>query len=334
MFQTADTLSLNAFYIAADDWTQRDGRTWGIGKRYGAFRDAMEFVTNFLEISPNRCFYEIIRNSRPCKAYLDLEADAGAMSEQEGEEMCAAVNREWKRRVTSRWPTVIEQCKQSLGHMILNGSRMTDKGLKISYHIIYPWLVFPCNTTTLRDEVGSMSEMPQFHYSLASGERKSFIDPGVYTSNRQFRLLLCNKLSDRSRTALRLSQHPTLSLFLRSCITHIGNNVGLVPHDDIPRMLRSKHSGNKRGASGGNNTGLSALTTSDPLGRFLHQLLQKQGQPKGILTQPTDHWKRLNFDGVYPLVNRAHVILLASGGLPRQSTRVMEHGCQLLAKEK
>jgi len=92
MFQTADTLSLNAFYIAADDWTQRDGRTWGIGKRYGAFRDAMEFVTNFLEISPNRCFYEIIRNSRPCKAYLDLEADAGAMSEQEGEEMCAAVN--------------------------------------------------------------------------------------------------------------------------------------------------------------------------------------------------------------------------------------------------
>jgi hypothetical protein len=136
----------------------------------------MEFVTNFLEISPNRCFYEIIRNSRPCKAYLDLEADAGAMSEQEGEEMCAAVNREWKRRVTNRWPTVVEQCKQSLGHMILNGSRMTDKGLKISYHIIYPWLVFPCNTTTLRDEVGSMSEMPQFHYSLASGERKSFID--------------------------------------------------------------------------------------------------------------------------------------------------------------
>jgi hypothetical protein len=148
----------------------------------------------------------------------------------------------------------------------------------------------------------------------------------VYTSNRQFRLLLCNKLSDRSQTALRLSQHPTLSLFLRSCITHIGNNVGLVPHDDIPRMLRSKHYGNKKGESGGNSTGLSVLTTSDPLGHFLHQLLQKQGQLKGILT-PTN-------GSLYPLVNRAHVILLASGGPPRQSTRVMEHGCQLLAKEK
>jgi hypothetical protein len=48
MFQTADNLSFNAFYTAADDWTQTDGRTWGIGKRYGAFCNATEFVTNFL----------------------------------------------------------------------------------------------------------------------------------------------------------------------------------------------------------------------------------------------------------------------------------------------
>jgi hypothetical protein len=101
------------------------------------------------------------------------------MSEQEGEEMCAAVNREWKWQVASRWPAVVEQCKQNLGHMIFNGSRMTDKG-----QLPYPWLIFPCNTMALRDEVGSMSEMPQFHYTMANGERKSFIDPGVYTSNR------------------------------------------------------------------------------------------------------------------------------------------------------
>ena len=56
---------------------------------------------------------------------------------------------------------------------------------------------------------------------------------------------------------------------------------------------------------------------------------QKESSP-----QPMDRWKKLNFDGVYPLVNRAHVILLASGGPPRQSTRVMEHGCQLLTKKK
>ncbi len=81
---------------------------------------------------------------------------------------------EWKRRVWNRWPmpVVEEQCAYSLGHMILRGSRMTGDGLKISYHIIYPWLVFPCNTTMLHDEVGTMSEMPQFQCITATGVRK------------------------------------------------------------------------------------------------------------------------------------------------------------------
>ncbi len=95
--------------------------------------------------------------------------------------------------------------------MILCGSRRTADGLKISYHIIFSWLVFPCNTTMLHDEVGTMSEMPQFHYSTADGGRKPFIDLGVYTSNRQFRMLLCNKLSDRSQIALTLSCPPSTS---------------------------------------------------------------------------------------------------------------------------
>ncbi len=51
MFQIADNLSSNACYIAADDWTQRDWSTWGIGKRYGAFSNATDVVTNFQEIS-------------------------------------------------------------------------------------------------------------------------------------------------------------------------------------------------------------------------------------------------------------------------------------------
>ncbi len=233
----------------------------------------------------------------PLYSTIDLEADAGAISEQEGEAMCAAVNRKWNWRVASRWPAVFEKCKQSLGHMILNNSRVTDKGLKISYPIIYPWLIFPCNTMALRDEVGSMSEMPQFHYSMANGERRSFIDPVVYTSNRQFRLLLCNKLSDALQTVLRLQQHLSITLFLRSCITHwhIGNNVGLVPHNNIQRVLRGKPSRKKRGEPCRNSTGLSALAASDPLGRFLHQLPQEQGQPKGTLTPTSGSLREIKF---------------------------------------
>ena len=81
MFQFADNITQSALYIAADDWTRKAGKEWSVGKRFGAFNSAAEFVTNFLEISSNRCFYEIIRKDRPCKAYFDLEAEAGAMKD-------------------------------------------------------------------------------------------------------------------------------------------------------------------------------------------------------------------------------------------------------------
>ena len=67
-----------------------------------------------------------------------------------------AVIREWKARVERRWPEVGIRSARRFTHMILRGSRMTATGLKISYHVIYPFLVFPCNTTMLQDELGSM----------------------------------------------------------------------------------------------------------------------------------------------------------------------------------
>jgi hypothetical protein len=60
--------------------------------------------------------------------------------------------------------------------MILRGSRRTNKGLKISYYIVFPWLVFPCNTTVLHDEVGAMSELLQIQYTTAEGGWKLYID--------------------------------------------------------------------------------------------------------------------------------------------------------------
>ena len=114
------------------------------------------------------------------------------MTEKDGRVMRDAVIREWRTRVERRWPADGEQSSRRFTHMILRGSRMTSAGLKISYHVIYPFLVFPSNTTMLHDEVGSMSVVPHFQYrSSKTGELKSFIDPGVYTNNRQFRLLLC-----------------------------------------------------------------------------------------------------------------------------------------------
>ena len=102
-----------------------------------------------------------MRKDRPCKAYLDHKADAGTLTEQEGKTLCDAVIQEWKRRIIGRWPTVVEQCAQSLGYMTLRGSRVTSDGLKTSYHVMFPWLVFPlaCSTTMLHDEAGLMSRI-------------------------------------------------------------------------------------------------------------------------------------------------------------------------------
>jgi hypothetical protein len=242
MFKIADSISQDAFYIAADDWTRQEGESWQAGKRYGAFKSVTEFVTSMLEISTNRCFYEIIRENRPCKAYMDLEADAGAMTAEEGKAMCEAVIREWNQRVRHRWPSAIVECPQCLAYMLLQGSRTSGDGLKVSYHIIYPWLVFPCNNSMLRDEIRAMSAMPAFQYRTKNGTQKPFIDPGVYTRNRQFRLLLNCKLSDRSKTALHLSQHPTLELFARSCITHIQERSWHVPPETAVKTCE-KHTG-------------------------------------------------------------------------------------------
>jgi hypothetical protein len=129
MFKVADGISKDAFYIAADDWTRQEGESWQAGKRSGAFTSAVSFVTNMLEISANHCFYEIIREDRPCKGYMDLEAEAGAMTAEEGKTMCEAVIHEWNRRVRHRWPSAIVECPQCLAYMLLHSSRTTGLGL-------------------------------------------------------------------------------------------------------------------------------------------------------------------------------------------------------------
>ncbi len=94
MFQVADNISQTAFYIATDDWTQKPDEEWKVTKRYGAFHNAVAFTTSMLKKSTNRCFYEIIRQNRPCKAYIDLEDEPGALTAEEGEAICQAVIRE------------------------------------------------------------------------------------------------------------------------------------------------------------------------------------------------------------------------------------------------
>ena len=62
MFNAADQICPQAFYVAADQWS--DSR---IVKEFGAFGTAEDFLTT-LNRSVVRCYYEVIRADRPCKA--------------------------------------------------------------------------------------------------------------------------------------------------------------------------------------------------------------------------------------------------------------------------
>jgi hypothetical protein len=130
----------------------------------------------------------------------------------------------------------------------------------------------------LRDEVTSMSAMGQFQYCTKNGDMKSFIDPAVYTNNRQFRLLMCHKLSDCTRTELRLSNPPTVRMFTRSCITHMEDKVWRVPAMAIPEEITPRLCTQRTSKCSVQNTASSAQPVPSPVMVFLHSLLREHGQ--------------------------------------------------------
>jgi hypothetical protein len=166
-----------------------------------------------------------------------------------------------------------------------------------SYHVIFLWLVFSCNTTTLRDEVNAMSLMPEFQYQPSKGSSKPFIDPGFYTKNRQFRLLMCKTLADPSRTPLTLAQHPTLLMFTRCCITQILYRSWLVPPEQgtsgVPRSTPAEAARSRLSKHEYNPSTASNVPT--PLTVALLHVLQRQGQPAGQLIPSCDPRDRIKF---------------------------------------
>lgn len=288
------------FYMAADVWTRKPGGSWGLGKIFGAFENPHAFVTQLLEVAHNRCFYEIIRAGRECKAYFDLEASPGVWDKKTGWDKCKAVMRAWEARVQERWPTARGECNHCLAHLVLDGSRMTDEGWKVSYHVVYPWLVFPCNTTTLKNEAVLLSARPEFQYSDKTNMQKPFVDPAVYTNNRQFRLLLNYKLSDSTRTALTLASPPTLSAFALSCITYIGPGAWRVPPESVQPPLRNRSVRTSVASEAPRNSSRCVRPAEDDpaVDAFIKACLYEQGHPEGRLTRSTDgqafRWQILN----------------------------------------
>jgi hypothetical protein len=128
--------------------TRKNGKEWGLGKIFGAFQNPADCVSQLLQISHTSCSYHSC-GSRMQSA-LQPGNRPGMWNKEQGRKKCKLATRERGQRVQSRWPEAQEECHQCLAYMIWNGSSMTDTGWKVSYHVLYQWLIFSYNSTMLK----------------------------------------------------------------------------------------------------------------------------------------------------------------------------------------
>ena len=154
----------------------------------------------------------------------------------------------------------------------------------MSYHLVYPFLTFPCNNTILKDEVSALSNLSQLQIPLADGTRHRFVDTAVYSRNQLFRLPLNYKLSDETSTPLHLPGSCTVSDFRKACVTCLEDEAWRVPDGDDSRNLPSRRSIRPIRPTGP-EASLPQLI-HDParaVEESVRALLRQAGQPEGRL---------------------------------------------------
>jgi hypothetical protein len=246
---------------------------------YGAFQNTEDFVNSCLAKTRWRCFYETIQEGKPCKGHFDVEAKG--ISVEEGVKLLDTFIKCLQTELRSRLPVAELECPGCFEPLILCGSRMSKGWWKASYHVILPKLIFKQNTGALKDLATSLAQCPDLQYcdkSKASTNSFSFVDKTIYTRNRQFRLPLCWKLDDSSKTPFVFQiQSPTVYDYKQAVISETSSGGWLIPEAEKVVTHSSTCSGH-----------LGVKTT----------LLQQKAQfclSPGITTQPagTESWETI-----------------------------------------
>jgi len=121
----------------------------------------------------------------PCKGYLDVEGEKGALSSVEGKRLLDKTLQHWFDLIAERWPTCFQESPNARDFIVLDGSRPTKNVLKVSYRVILPGLTFARNDGVLQDVVKELSSKPNLQNPTASGAMRPFVDGGVYTRNQR-----------------------------------------------------------------------------------------------------------------------------------------------------
>jgi len=231
------------FIVAADRCMQIQGQPPKIIKMYGAFQNPEDFVNNCLAKTNWRCFYETIQEGRPCKGHFDVEAKG--VSIEEGVKLLDTFMDCLQSELRSRWPKAELECPGCFKPIILCGSRASKGWWKASYHVVLPKLIFRHNTGVLKAVATSIAQCPELQYMDKSKDGTgsfSFVDKTIYTRNRQFRLPLCWKLDDNSKTPFVFEEERvTLDDYKAAVISDIRQGGWLVPEVEAA-MIHSRTS--------------------------------------------------------------------------------------------
>ena len=225
------------FFVAADRLCKQDGKPPSMIKMYGAFPNVRAFLSDCLYRSQWRCFYELIKEGTECKGHFDLEAKGP--SREQGEGLLARFLAALQQELRKLWPEALEEQPNCFQTLVLSGSRQSKSTWKTSYHVILPYLIFQTNYGILKTLANSLSCHPELQYEgqgKSGQEMFSFVDKGIYSKNRVFRLPLCWKLDDESKTPFLLPNNfNTVSGYRLAALTDILPDGWRVPENTHPQ---------------------------------------------------------------------------------------------------
>jgi len=146
--------------------------------------------------NPYKHHYEVIPARCPCKLYLDLEYPIGKNPELDGNCMVDQLINALSTFIQSIFN--IKVVKEDV--LILDSTSNS----KFSNHLIFNTVIFANNFDIgdfIKQFLQQLSSQDRQNFTISKGEGKQdwFLDTGVYTKNRNFRLFLSSKYGKQTR---------------------------------------------------------------------------------------------------------------------------------------
>ena len=279
-YKQEDAFRHEGVYMAWDKRGDEGKKFYGVFPSHAAMCAAIE-----QHPQPDKRFgYEIIREGRPCRAFIDLEWLCHAATPEQEDEARGDAERlmrayieglksaqdgrvvvlDGTRRVTvtaakAKKENVYDAWVQNLGDGGHRHHHARIECLKFSYHIIVLDATFP-SVAHVKRFVEGIPPPPALDVRWRPLNLKNVPDMSIYTKNRVFRMLLCSKRSE-PQAQLQFARSLTDSTDALDCM------VSCFPYhteEEEDHTQQEKREGKKRKRGGGGGCGGKRQKTAQP----------------------------------------------------------------------